>query len=66
MVLFSMSAGGLHKMSTEFYCRFCQKIVPHIKRIITPNLPPNLISAECTLCGQLDFQRIREADNGSK
>ena len=53
-------------MTTEFYCRFCQKIVPHVKRIITPNLPPNLISAECKLCGQLDFQRISEVDNGSK
>lgn len=35
----------------RFECRRCKKLTNQIDRIVSDNLPPNVKTLQCTLCG---------------
>jgi hypothetical protein len=35
----------------RFECRKCKKLTNQIDRIVSDNLPPNVKTLQCTLCG---------------
>ena len=42
-----------HPDTIKFECRKCKKITAQIERIVTDNLPPNVKTLQCTVCGAM-------------
>lgn len=51
-------------MYIRFECRKCKKVTNQLERIVTDNLPPNVKTLECKVCGIMGVCLLEGVDAG--
>ena len=46
----------------RYECRKCKKVTNQVERIVTDNLPPNVKTLECTVCGVMGVCLLEATD----